>query len=62
MEGVRWGTDERRKWERKENKLRAVSEGEGGATREKEKRKTTKKIHGCSEGGHGEGWCDRIGY
>lgn len=24
--------------------------------------KTTEKIHGCSEGGHEEGWCDTKGY
>lgn len=25
------------------------------------KRKATEKIHGCCEGGHAEGWCDRRG-
>lgn len=26
---------------------------------QKEKRKMTKRVHGCSEGGHAEVWCDR---
>lgn len=30
-----------------------------GAARNKEKRKTTQKVHGCTEGGHEEGWGDR---
>lgn len=25
----------------------------------REKSKTTDKVHGCSEGGHAQGWCDR---
>lgn len=31
---------------------------EYGAAREDEKRKTTEKVHGCSEGGSAEGCCD----
>lgn len=28
------------------------NDGQGG------KRKTTGKVHGCSDGGHAKGWCD----
>lgn len=30
---------------------------ECAAARQEEKRVSTKKIHGCREGGHAEGWC-----
>lgn len=32
-----------------------TKDAEDGSARQKEMRKTTKKIPGCSEGGHGEG-------
>lgn len=31
-------------------------EPENMAARQEEMRKTTEKVHGCSEGGHAEGW------
>lgn len=32
-----------------------------GATRKEEKRKTSEKVHGCSDGGRAEGLCNRRG-
>lgn len=38
-----------------------VHRRDGGLELPEEKTKTTETIHGCSEGGHAEGWCDRRG-
>lgn len=37
-------------WEKKADEHK--NDGQGG------KRKTTGKVHGCSDGGHAKGWCD----
>lgn len=31
----------------------------GGAAGQEEKEKTSEEVHGCSEGEHTQGWCDR---
>lgn len=32
---------------------------EDGATGQEEKRKTKEEVHGCGDGGHASGWCDK---